>query len=212
MSQKSYQRNTIFQTAVILSLIYIGVPLVLHLFPSDHVHVEEVSNGVQEKAPTIESPPSQAPLSISNILAVLSLVFVAIRHTLELVVLRIPLLLYIPLKHAYLLLAYIVRVIARLLYPTLLPLIYGAQFATAFILIPVAFFRKVASLFYPVYVFVGAACTCGAILGLVARFANTFILSNVFSVDTRGPTVGHLPSSNGVRVGSRSRGRQKKLK
>jgi len=207
MSQKSYQRNTILQTAIILSVIYVGVPLVLHLFPNDHDQGDAKSNGVEEPKVGNDVSLPQAPLTISNILAVLNLIFLAIRHALELLVLRIPFLLYIPLKHAYMLLVYIVRAIARLLYPILLPFIYGTQFATAFLLVPVTFLRKAMAVFYPVYVFIGAACTCGAILGIVARFTNIFILSNVFSIDTRQSKHGHLPSSRDVKPTSKSRGR-----
>lgn len=209
---KSSRRNAVLQTAIILSIVYVGVPLVLHLFPDEHGQREAITNSVEEPQVGNEVSLGKAPLSLTNILAVLTVILLAIRHTLELVVLRIPFLLFVPLKHAYLALVYIAKTIARLLYPAVLPLIYGTQFATAFLLIPIIFLQKAMAFLYPIYVFVGAACTCGAILGLVARFTNTFILSNIFSMGNRQSKRNPSPSSRDVKTGSRSRSGQKKVK
>ncbi|KLO11657.1 hypothetical protein SCHPADRAFT_941880 [Schizopora paradoxa] len=210
MAAQKSQRNAILQTAIILSVVYVGVPLVLHLFPDDHAQGEVVTSNVEAPQAGNEVSHSKAPLNITNILTGVTLILLAIRHTLEFIVLRIPLLLYVPLKHAYLVLAYIARTIARLLYPAVLPLIYGTQFATAFLLVPIAFLQKCIAFLYPVYVFVGAACTCGAILGLLARFTNSLILSNIFSISTHRPK--QVPSHSSREVTSTSRGRLKKEK
>jgi len=186
---RSAQHRTILHAAIILSIVYVGVPLVLHIFSGDSEGASHngSNESTQVAAPTVEVQAALAPqphqplVTLSSIGGTLRMALLSFRHGFALAW-RIPGLLVLPIRHAYSILSYVFGIAAAILHPVFVPLVVAIQFIFAFITAPVVLLHRIATALYPIYILIGAACVCGVFTGIAARAANSVVVKSIIGV------------------------------
>lgn len=192
--------STILHTVLILSAVYVGVPLYFYLFPSHGVsaipEAPNVTQSIPDPSPVVVSVPTptvsaSTPPSSAESHAMqfyLSILLTTARYLIFGIwaaisyLPHLTVLLVVPAKYLYHLATYVVLALANILYPVVAPVILGLQVLSSLVLGPVYFVGNVASALYPLYVFLGAAATCGAVLGFCARWTSGFVLESVIGI------------------------------
>lgn len=179
--------TTILHTVIIMSVVYVGLPLYFHFFPA------QVSPGPAESPssqPPNSSPPPLLPQSpdtghaqfnFGTVVAALSFVL-SLTTTAAGALVRLLGLLILPTYHAYFAVVYVLHVFASVLGPVIEPIILATNLIFSIILSPLFLLYRIGAALYPLYVFLGAACVCGAVVGLFARISSGFILQNAIGV------------------------------
>ena len=180
MAPKRRQRTSaILQTVLILTAIYVGVPLYSHFFPSE----ENVATTNDAETQLTAKTTIPALLKLSHVGSALNVAYLTIRHILR-ATFYLPVVVAFPTKHAYFVIARVAKAVARIVYPVVAPLIFGLRFVATFILIPFVAIQRTISILYPLYIFFGTACICGLAVGLAGRYTNSLVLTKVFGIGT----------------------------
>ncbi|KAH8115145.1 hypothetical protein DFH11DRAFT_1877421 [Phellopilus nigrolimitatus] len=207
--------NTAFRTVVALSIVYFGVPLLLHLFhPSSGSEILSAFNMVAEE-PSLAKSTDAAPilLSLANVLVILRVALAFFISSLSYLV-HLPSIAYFPVRHAFRVTSYVANLLSQPMQPIVAPVRLAVEITLTFVLVPALLVYKFATILYPLYVFLGAACICGALVGLSSRILGKRVVRSFGGLRSSKPLVGardgkeiDAPRKGQLRAGEKGKGR-----
>lgn len=168
----------VLHIVAVLTIVYVAIPLVRHLFisgPGEFNANPPSSSTPEDKLPAEPTPePRPAIFSLAEVRIILGIVYTLIASILS-YSLYIPKLAYLPVRHAFLTIGHVADLAARPLWPILAPFMLAFKILLSPIILPAVILVSVASSLYPLYVFLGAACICGAVVGLLVRLSSSLV-------------------------------------
>ncbi|THH08756.1 hypothetical protein EW145_g2492 [Phellinidium pouzarii] len=136
---------------------------------------------MSSQQPNISPLSPENTSSNSNVVDVLKIAFATIFAAFSYLV-HLPRIAYLPIRHAFQLTSYSLRLFLWPLQSVLAPIWLAVKIILTFVVVPLTLVREFAVMLYPLYVFLGAACVCGTLAGISARMLSKKIVDGVSGI------------------------------
>lgn len=180
--------NTILNVVIVLSIVYVGVPLFFHFFAyqdSTRTPSPTASSIIDADMASEASPvainPSPALFSFTELGIVVRAVgtfFLSVFSYTAWILHKVA---YLPIWHTLRLFGHSLKLAVLPLQPLLAPFTVTLRIAISLALAPGLLIYKMWDVVYPLYVLLGSACVCGALLGFGVREVSKVVVMQIRS-------------------------------